>query len=187
MRKSPKRPVAKSVPELPDMGLDALDTTDRVINYCVKHNLINGLEVDIEKVIEMNPDLSVAKKPLADGIDAYIKQTQPGKYEIGVNSKHSKTRQRFSMAHEFAHYQLHRNKLEYFSEGERILHRSDERNTIEYQANSFAAEVLMPESMFRAEVKKIGGNIAELAKSFGVSQLALRYRAKGLGMRGHGV
>lgn len=189
MRKAPKRPLSvnRQNPILPDISLDALDTTERVISFCIKHNLIDDVEVDIERVIEMNPDLSIAKKPLSDGIDAYIKEVHPGKYEIGVNSKHSKTRQRFSMAHEFAHYQLHRGKLEALAEGERILHRSDERNTIEYQANCFAAEILMPERMFKEEVKNFGGNIAELAKKFGVSQLALRYRAKGLGMRGHGV
>lgn len=189
MRKSPKRPlpVTKPLPTLPDVSLDALDTTDRVINYCIKNDLIDGLEINIEKIIDENPNLEIVRKSLADGIDAYIREVRPGKYEIGVNSKHSKTRQRFSMAHEFAHYQLHRGQLKELAEGERILHRSDERNALEFQANMFAAEILMPEAMLRAEVKKIGGDIVELAKKFGVSQLALRYRAKNLGMRGHGV
>lgn len=187
MRKAPKRPISKPAPALPEMDLDALDTTERVLEYCQKHGLIEGARVDIEQLIRQTPKLSLKKKPLADGIDAYIKETQPGHYEIGVNSEHSLTRQRFSMAHEYAHYQLHRNKLNSFAEGERILHRSDERNSIEQQANSFAAELLMPESLFREEVKRWQGSIKLTAARFGVSQLALRYRAKNLGMRGHGV
>lgn len=176
-----------NIPALPDLDVDALDTTERVINYCIKHNLINGVEVDIERIIELNPHLTLRRTPLPDGIDAYIRETSSGRFEIGVNSKHSRTRQKFSMAHEFAHYQLHRGNLASFAEGERILHRSDERNTIEYQANNFAAELLMPEDMYRAEVRAAHGDVPTIADRFGVSQLAVRYRAKNLGMRGHGV
>jgi Zn-dependent peptidase ImmA (M78 family) len=187
MRKAPKRPIKKPVPALPDLEVDALDTTDRVIQYCIRNNMIDGVELDIEKLIEKNPFLSLKKKSLPDGIDAYIKETISNHFEIGVNSKHSRTRQRFSMAHEFAHYQLHRKNLNGLEQGERILHRSDERNHLEYQANSFAAALLMPEDHFREEVRRTRGDVTELAKRFGVSPLALRYRAKNLGMKGHGV
>ncbi|WP_198040729.1 ImmA/IrrE family metallo-endopeptidase [Phaeobacter inhibens] len=169
------------------MSLDALDTTERVIAYCRQNNLIEGAQTDIEELIRRTPNLELVKKPLRDGIDAYIREIEPQKYEIGVNSKHSLTRQRFSMAHEFAHFQLHRKNLKELEEGERILHRSDERNLIEWQANSFAAEILMPEDQFREEIERTRGNISEIAERFGVSELALRYRAKNLGMRGHGV
>ena len=187
MRKTPKRPINRPAPSLPDLEVDALDTTERVLQYCVRHGLIDGVELDIERLIERNPYLTLKKKPLPDGIDAYIRETQPNHFEIGVNAKHSRTRQRFSMAHEFAHYQLHRENLNGLAEGERILHRSDERNHLEYQANEFAASMLMPEELFRSEVRKMHGDVAELAKRFGVSPLALRYRAKNLGMKGHGV
>lgn len=187
MRKAPKRPITNNSPALPDLDVDALDTTERVVNYCIKHNLISGVEVDIERIIAMNPHLTLRKKPLADGIDAYIKEISSGAFEIGVNSKHSATRQKFSMAHEFAHYQLHRGNLASLAEGERILHRSDERNSIEYQANNFAAGLLMPEDIFRSEVRNAQGDITTISERFGVSQLAVRYRAKNLKMRGHGV
>ena len=187
MRKSPKRPGANTHEQLPDLEIDALDTTKRVIDFCIQEELIDGVNIDIEGLIKLDPDLVLKRVPLAEGIDAYIRETKPGKYEIGVNSKHSATRQKFSMAHEYAHYRLHRDDLSALAEGERILHRSDERNLLELQANNFAAEVLMPEEIFRKEVKRRGGDIAELARSFGVSTLALRYRAKGLGMKGHGV
>lgn len=187
MRKAPKRPINRPVHVLPDLEVDALDTTERVIQYCIRHELIDGVELDIEKLIERNEFLTLKKTPLPDGIDAYIKETKSNHFEIGVNSKHSRTRQRFSMAHEFAHYQLHRENLNGLAEGERILHRSDERNHLEYQANSFAAAMLMPEDHFREELRRTQGDVSELAKRFGVSPLALRYRAKSLGMKGHGV
>lgn len=187
MRKAPKRPGSASAPVVPALAVDALDTTERVIAYCIKNQLIDGVEVDIERLIDLNPHLTRQKRDLGEGIDAYIRETSPGNYEIAVNSKHSLTRQRFSMAHEFAHYQLHRENLAEFAEGERILHRSDARNVLEYQANAFAANLLMPEELFREEVRRTGGDITLMAKRFNVSPLALRYRAKSLGMRGHGV
>ena len=187
MRKRPQRPIAQQAPALPELNADALDTTERVIAYCIKNDLIDGTEVNIESLIELNPNLTLKKKNLKEGIDAHIRELAENKYEIAVNSQHSRTRQRFSMAHEFAHYQLHRDNLAAYAVGERILHRSDERNLIEQQANTFAANLLMPEDLFRAEVSRTSGNITELAKRFNVSPLALRYRAKTLGFRVHGV
>ena len=187
MRKAPKRPIAKPSVTAPPLEIDALDTTKRVVDFCVQQGLIDGVSTDIEALIALDPQLSLKRVPLRDGIDAYIKEVSPGKYEIGVNSKHSQTRQKFSMAHEYAHYRLHRDNLSALAEGERILHRSDDWNSIEQQANSFAAEILMPEDHFREEIKRTGGDIAQLADRCGVSALALRYRAKNLGMRGHGV
>jgi Zn-dependent peptidase ImmA (M78 family) len=187
MRKAPKRPTSAnaSAPVIPFLAADALETPERVITYCFKNKLINGVEINIEKLIDLNDDLKLIKEDLGEGIDAFIREISPGKYEIAVNSKHSFTRQRFSMAYEFAHYQLHRENLAEFAEGERILHRS--RNIIERQANVFAANMLMPEALFREEVRRTRGDITLIAKRFNVSPLVLRYRAKSLGMRGHGV
>lgn len=187
MRKAPKRPIANSSVTAPPLEIDALDTTKRVIDFCYQQGLIDGASTNIEGLIQMDPNLELKRVPLKDGIDAYIKETSSGKYEIGVNSKHSLTRQKFSMAHEYAHYRLHQDNLAELAEGERILHRSDDWNTVEQQANTFAAEILMPEEIFREEIRRTGGDIGELAKRFEVSTLALRYRAKNLGMRGHGV
>lgn len=187
MRKAPKRPIGNPSVTVPPLEIDALDTTKRVVDFCIQQGLVDGVSTDIEGLIALDPHLELKRVPLRDGIDAYIKEVSPGNYEIGVNSKHSQTRQKFSMAHEYAHYRLHKDNLAALAEGERILHRSDDWNIIEQQANNFAAEILMPEDHFREEVKRTGGNIAELADRFGVSALALRYRAKNLGMRGHGV
>lgn len=187
MRKAPKRPIANAPQSTPPLDIDALDTTKRVIDFCVQNGLIDGVSTDIEGLIDMDPNLVLRKVPLRDGIDAYIREISPGMFEIGVNSNHSSTRQKFSMAHEYAHYRLHKGHLSQLAEGERILHRSDERNVLEQQANSFAAEILMPEDIFREEVRRSSGEVAVMAKRFGVSPLALRYRAKNLGMRGHGV
>lgn len=169
------------------MEIDALDTTKRVIDFCIQKGLIVGANTNIEGLIELDPNLELKRVPLRDGVDAYIREIGTGRFEIGVNSKHSLTRQKFSMAHEYAHYRLHQGNLAELAEGERILHRSDEWNVLEQQANNFAAEILMPEEIFREEIRRTGGEISELAKRFGVSTLALRYRAKNLGMRGHGV
>lgn len=187
MRKAPKRPISGKATSLPELDIDALDTTKRVIDFCIQKELISGASTNIEGLIELDPSLVLKRAPLAEGIDAYIRETTPGKYEIAVNSKHSATRQKFSMAHEYAHYRLHKEHLAAFAQGERILHRSDERNVVEQQANNFAAEILMPEEIFREEIRRTSGDVAVIARRFGVSTIALRYRAKNLGMRGHGV
>lgn len=58
---------------------------------------------------------------------------------------------------------------------------------MEWEANQFAGEILMPESDFRRLVRQGITSVDELAESFAVSSLALRIRAKQLGFSGHGL
>jgi Zn-dependent peptidase ImmA (M78 family) len=55
------------------------------------------------------------------------------------------------------------------------------------EANQFALDLLMPEDKFRAKVDGGMKNIGELAEYFGVSAMAVRHRARTLGMKGHGL
>ncbi len=188
MRRVPTRPsLDLNSHKIAPLDINSLDTVERVIEYCRVNGFIRNNEVDIERIIENIPNLTLEKKKLPSEIDAYIREVSPGKWEIGVNSAHSETRQRFSLAHEFAHFQLHRHNLHQFAEGEKILHRSDERNELEYQANNFAAGVLMPEGEFKSLVRQLDGDIDKIAARFNVSPISVRYRAKALNMRGHGV
>jgi Zn-dependent peptidase ImmA (M78 family) len=122
---------------------------------------------------------------------AFIKNGTP---MIGVNSLHHPNRQRFTLAHELAHIQLHRTALEsavHVDKGSlRIDQRSLRRDQIsatgtdstEVEANAFAAELLMPEHFLAAAVgdKKFDLEDADLlmplAKRFRVSLMALQHR-----------
>ena len=58
---------------------------------------------------------------------------------------------------------------------------------MEFQANNFASELLMPKETFLQQIKKGKNKIEELARFFGVSSLAIRVRAKQLNLVGHGL
>lgn len=180
--KSPSRPqqpgAINNKRNLPPPGL--MDTPEQVVKYYEQMGLDMDSSIPIEKIIESNRELDLKFKDLGIN-DAYIKRIADDKFEIAVNSKHHPNRQRFSMAHEYAHYLLHRAKIASMPEGERILHRNGDRNSIEYQANAFAAELLMPESLVRRAFRKSQGNLSKMALLLAVSKESLRYRLDDLG------
>lgn len=111
---------------------------------------------------------------------------------IGVNSRHARTRQRFSIAHECGHLKLHKGKMY-------VDARVNFRDSVsglavdpeEIEANAFAAELLMPRSFLIAEIKKtlkmhdpheVQPIVKELAKVFDVSGQAMEFRLKNLGL-----
>ena len=112
---------------------------------------------------------------------------------IGLNARNSRQRQRFTIAHELGHFLLH--------EGELILDTSarmnwrDDTSSLateaqEIQANAFAAELLMPESMVRRSWEKLSIQgrraaeplIRELAAEYDVSLQAMQYRLMNLSL-----
>ena len=134
--------------------------------------------VPIEAIIR-DIGLPLHHEPLADNISGYIEKRDGG-YRIVVNSSHAKTRQRFTAAHELGHYIYHRDLLgegvgdnrAYRTEGTDRPN-ANIRPIHERQANSFAANVLMP----RHRLSDAGGeSTLVLANRFGVSQEAMRIR-----------
>lgn len=182
--KSPKRPSRQDVqPEamrFPPPGL--LSSPEEVIKYYSARGLEMDPSINIEDIIRSNEEIILNFKDLG-GNDAYIKKLSDSKFEIAVNSKHHPNRQKFSMAHEYAHYLLHRSRIHEMAEGERILHRNGDRNSIEFQANDFAARLLMPEHLVRSAFRSSSGNLKSMAVTLQVSQEALRNRLENLGYR----
>jgi len=120
-----------------------------------------------------------------------------GKGLIGVNSFHSRTRQRFTIAHELGHLLLHGDEEVYIDE-KRTLGRRDEISSQaidprEIEANQFAAEVLMPEALIKQSVNmliedkpdiSVEEAIELLAHNFDVSQIAMTHRLTNLNVIG---
>ena len=104
---------------------------------------------------------------------------------LRVNEAHHPNRQRYTIAHELGHFCLHRHLKQVFED--QIFFRGGESSKQEWQANDFACAILMPEQEFRAELRSGKRKVEELAKVFQVSTLALRIRAKNLGISGHGL
>jgi Zn-dependent peptidase ImmA (M78 family) len=110
---------------------------------------------------------------------------------ILINKDHAPHRQRFSIAHELGHFQLHHrmgiihvDKKSYYRDSKSAEGLDD----IEIAANKFAAELLMPEAMVRSELEKHDDFIDmdedmvfEMAKKFNVSTTAMGFRIQNLG------
>lgn len=120
--------------------------------------------------------LVVSSDPsLPQDVSGYIKRDKQG-YFIGVNPKHALVRQRFTVAHEIAHYLLHRDQI---GDGvlDDALYRSSLSSALEAEANKWAAAILMPPQLIeRLRAETPGINNSELASRLQVSTQALSIR-----------
>jgi IrrE N-terminal-like domain len=102
-------------------------------------------------------------------------------YHIDVNASHSFPRKRFTLAHEIAHYLLHRNLI---GDGidDTALYCSRLSDTVEVEANRQAACMLMPAPLVRrvyhAGLRWLHG----LSSAFQVSEEAMRIRLQQFGL-----
>lgn len=134
--------------------------------------------VPIDQIIR-DIGLPLFHEPMDDNISGYIER-ENGSYRIVVNASHAPTRQRFTAAHELGHYVYHRDLLGE-GVGDNRAYRTEGtdrpnfniRPIHERQANSFAANVLMPRHRL---VDVANETTAALAARFGVSQAAMRIR-----------
>jgi len=126
---------------------------------------------------------------------------QTGRTIIGVNNAHHRNRKRFTIAHELGHLLLHDLNLHVDhnfkvrrepAETPTRVRRRDEISSLavdplEMEANRFAAEILMPYEMVRADLAGANfdyENIEEvkpLAKRYIVSSQAMLHRIANIG------
>jgi Zn-dependent peptidase ImmA (M78 family) len=103
---------------------------------------------------------------------------------IGVNQKHHRVRQRFTIAHELGHHVLHPGRELILDAPVRVNFRdrtsSMATDREEIEANAFAAALLMPEPMIRAELDRLPEDIRR--ERFDVSIVALGFRLINLGL-----
>lgn len=104
---------------------------------------------------------------------------------IFVNAAHNLLRQRFTIAHEIGHFIFHRDLLEqYAGVSDTLAYRVDDRvlaNPLirpqeEWQANNFAANLLIPNFYLRAAQASGITDVVELANHFQVTQVAMRIK-----------
>lgn len=118
-------------------------------------------------------DLGVSGKISKEG-DSYV---------IRVNRFESKERQRFTLAHELAHFLLHKHLVDASETGitDNVLYRSGEPETVEFEANRLAADLVMPISVVETELDSIdvvdSDELVEyMANRFKVSKSAMEIR-----------
>ena len=105
---------------------------------------------------------------------------------IGVAKEQSKTRQRFTIAHEIGHLILHEGEEIHVDKDFRVKLRSQISSAAidvdEIEANTFAAALLMPEALLMKDIKKLeidfddASQIDNLAKRYNVSGQAMTFR-----------
>lgn len=133
-------------------------------------------------LIAMRQGIEVLEAPMSDS--GQIQRSLDGTFRIIVNSSESSTRNRFTIAHELGHYNLGH------MDGETTLCRDGPEDystpnphVREREANDFAARLLMPEDAIRYVLGHgHATSVQELKAMFGVSEVAMRFRLKNLGL-----
>jgi Zn-dependent peptidase ImmA (M78 family) len=125
----------------------------------------------------------IIKEEILQGAEGRISSTKNYSL-ITINSNiKSEGKKRFTLAHEFGHFQMHRKLNNYFNCDENAL-MSWYDNSKETEANHFAAELLMPEELFykysRTEKFSLEfiKHLSELFKT-SVTATSLRFAEKG--------
>lgn len=157
--------------------------TPKRIRDLAQQREITTAPIDLKSIVKLF-GIKLKTRSLDDEISGYLAREDDG-WIIVVNSLHHPKRQRFTLAHELAHYALHRQTQDKFID--KKLFRNGDSNPMEVEANRFAAELLMPDEDFRNYVEHHSSKVEDLADRFEVSALAVRVRAKELGYSGHGL
>jgi len=107
---------------------------------------------------------------------------------MGINSEESPTRRRFTIAHELGHFFLEKKttvSIDYRDNGSR-----PDKTFQEKRADDFAANLLMPKMFLMEDFKKIfkdtkdrSSLLSQLAERYQVSQEAMMWRLKNLGLQ----
>lgn len=128
-----------------------------------------GISVNMNAEME-DPDVS--------GI---IRRCSDGRYAIQVNGQDNDKRKKFTLAHEIAHYLLHRDLIDKAAVVDDGMYRSGLPSNVETQANRLAAELLMPAPLVK-KLWKVGVcSVFQLSDIFQASEAAVRIRLKQLG------
>lgn len=131
----------------------------------------------------MAKDLGITVKvsALERGRSGLIEYNE-GSYTIKINRYETRERQRYTLAHEIAHFLLHRDIIE--SSGgivDNVLYRSGQPEEIEYQANRLAADLILPNEYLISDLSSVGVPITDevierLAREWQVSKAAMEIR-----------
>lgn len=164
---------------------------ERLTTKILEELKMDKLPIPIHKIAESR-GLAIKPYDLGEDISGVL-VIESGKGTIGFNPTESMVRQRFTIAHELGHYELHKDGDELFVDKTfKVLFRDQNSSKgeilKEQEANAFAAALLMPEHLIRKEIEKNSFDLSEensmkkLAKTFNVSVPAMTFRISNLGL-----
>lgn len=144
----------------------------------IVNSFLNRAPVDLDGMATRLGITVKYDRAMAANLSGSIGRVRDG-YEITVNASDPAVRQRFTLAHEIAHFLLHRDLLDHLVADDR-MYRSGLSNVFERQANKLAGELLMPANLVRLAYSAGGSEAARLAFLFRVSDQAMQIRLREL-------
>lgn len=149
-----------------------------------KQNGIKIKPLDIRNVVSKIFGIEIIETDLGREVSGFLERIG-SVWKIYVNKYESESRKRFTIAHELGHFVCHGDKYASSgtSEPDKIFFRDESSlSSQEQEANNFAANLLMPEDVFKDRVNSGVRKIVDLAAEFQLSTAAVKYRAYKLGM-----
>lgn len=165
-------------------------TPRTLANELIDEFKLSNFPIDIEQIATMK-NVIVSFELFQEELSGILVKKANKTPVIGVNRSHSKTRQRFTIAHEIGHLLMnHSGELFVDQSVMRRDNRSAEgTDQQEIEANQFAAEILMPEQMVievfrdkKLKKKNFVEMVDEMASMFKVSPKAMEFRLVNLGL-----
>lgn len=166
-----------------DTPVESINNAEMLLQYAEIHS-IRVIPIDVIGIARLL-NIEVIEKDFsaAPEISSKIFKDKNGGWVIEINKTQNENRKRYAIAHNIGHFCLHKKDHE-----DEIFYRErDDTNKEECQANDFAGKILIPEDDFLNRIRSGHDSIEELSEIYGVSSLAIRIRAKRVGVTGHGL
>lgn len=163
---------------------------EAIVQRLLQRHGVTSAPIPVERLAELEGVGVYVDPALEDDVSGYLFQDKDQEPIIVFNGRHHRNRQRFSVAHELGHYLLHRPQNYRITRDRSLIFRSEASSAgvipEEIEANTFAAELLMPREMVSTAIlEHAQGSLDEivttLAKLFHVSKQAMRIRLSALG------
>jgi Zn-dependent peptidase ImmA (M78 family) len=128
--------------------------------------------------------LRLAYEDLPDDVSGKIERYEEEGFIVTVNSNHPLVRQRFTIAHEIAHFVLHRDLIGNGVVDDGLYRSRTLSSAVERQANRYAADILMPwwqvTSRYRAGIRTANEMGSIFCVSVAVAEIRLKELAPAL-------
>lgn len=140
---------------------------------------MNEAPVNVEACAKI-VGLPIYSIDLPNGVSGMLVKDDPLAGESGfvcfVDSSEPAVRQRFTAAHELGHFILHRDLIGSRHQDNYLLRAKGFTGHQETQANSFAADLLMPRKLISEIMRQGVTSLDDLADKFKVSRVAMAIR-----------
>lgn len=143
---------------------------------------------DMEAIVEILGGSVEKRTDLDDLCEGTIRKSGDNSFVIAVSPFQNEQRKAFTIAHELGHLFLHMGFMvdkELWMNQEQKVYTRFGTSEQEYQANEFAAALLMPENLYKSIIEKFSEgnrvNMTDVANYFNVSVSAAINRGKFLG------